>query len=68
MEIRNKLTVARGEVGRNNGGKGEWSSRNVYKGHRTKPKGDRIIGLRMGGEDGWSRGGGWWKENGDYCT
>ena len=40
MEIKNKLTVTRGEVGGNNGRKkGEELSRNIYKGHMDKTKG-----------------------------
>ena len=39
MEIKNKLTVTRGGMGRDNGGvKGEGSSRNMYKGHLSKVK------------------------------
>ena len=37
-EIKNKLTVARGEGGGDNGGKGEGSSRNMYKGPMDKAK------------------------------
>ena len=53
-EIKNKLTVTRGEVGEDNGRKGE-------KGHQvtcikdtwTKPKQGRV---RVGGGDGWGGG------------
>ena len=63
MEIKKKLTVLRGEGGRDNRGKME-------KGHQgictmdpwTKPKWDRIEGGCAWG------GGDWWMENGDYCN
>ena len=41
IEIKNKLTVTRGEVGGANGGGRKWEglSRNMYKGHMDKAKG-----------------------------
>ena len=38
IEIKNKLTATRGDRGDNNRGKGEGSSRNMYKGHMDKAK------------------------------
>ena len=38
IEIKNNLTVTRGEVGRDNGGMGERVFRNNYKGHMDKTK------------------------------
>ena len=49
MEIKNKLTVTRGEGERTTGGKGEGASRNIYKGPMDKAK-------RVGGAGRW-RGG-----------
>ena len=39
MEIKNKLTVTREEVGGDNAGKGGRVVRNIYKGHIDKAKG-----------------------------
>ena len=39
MEIKNKLTVTRGEMRGDNGKNWEGSSRNTYKGHIDKAKG-----------------------------
>ena len=65
MEIKNKLTVTGGEVGGDNRGKREGSSRNMHKGHRDKAKrGARIEGGRWG----WVGWGVWWGENVDNCT
>ena len=36
IEIKNKLTVTRGEVGGDNGGGGRRVFRNIYKGHMDK--------------------------------
>ena len=47
------------------GGKGEGSSRNMYKGHMDKAK--EGVGSRVGGGDGWG-GGEWWEENGHNCA
>ena len=38
VEIKNKLTVTRGKVGGDNGGKGGRVFRNMYKGHMDKTK------------------------------
>ena len=54
IEIKNKLTVTRGEVGGNNGGKGKRVFRNNYKGHMDKTKWGVESG--EGGEDGWDPG------------
>ena len=48
MEIKNKLTVTRGEVGGNNGGKGRRVLGNNYKGHIDKTKGRWDQGREMG--------------------
>ena len=39
MEIKNKLTVTRGEVGGDNRGEGGRVFRNIYEGHMDKTKG-----------------------------
>ena len=66
IEIKNKLTVTRGEWGGDNGeGKREGLSRNMYKGHMDKAKGG--LRSRVGGGDGWG-GGEWWWGIGDNCT
>ena len=56
--MKNKLTVTKGEVGRDNGGKGEEGfSGTCTKDRWTKPKG---VGSRVGsgdGQGGVSRGG-----------
>ena len=49
-EIKNKLTVTRGEEREDNREKGERSSRNMYKGHMDKAKG---AGRIKGGRQGW---------------
>ena len=63
MEIKNKLTVTRGE--RDNWGKqGKVHQGRCVKNTWTKPKG---VGSRVGGGYGW----GWgelWGGNGDNCT
>ena len=47
MEIKNRLTVTRGEDGGDSWGKeGKRSSGNMYKGPMDKPKGSRIEGDR----------------------
>ena len=65
MEIKNNLTVTRGEVGGDNGEQmGEGFSGTTIKDTGTIPKGD---GMGGGDEDGW----GWgerWEENEDNCT
>ena len=52
MEIKNKLTETRGEVGgmvmRKTRGRNMGKSRNMYKGHMDKAKGGRIEGGRWG--------------------
>ena len=54
MEIKNKLTVTRGEVGGRNG-EGEGFSRNNYKGHVDKAKGVWERGWKVGMAGvGWS--------------
>ena len=64
MEIKNKLTVTRGEVGGHNGGKGG----RVINEHvlRTHGQSQSRVGSRVGGGDGCS-GWEWWGENGDDC-
>ena len=65
IEIKNKLTVTRGErEGITRVEKEEVSSRNRYKGHMDKAKGGRF----KGGRWGWVGRGAWWGENGDNCT
>ena len=50
MEIKNTLTVSRGEVGGIVGGEGGRVFRNVYKGHMGKTKGGWEVGMAgMGG-------------------
>ena len=48
IEIKNNLTVTRGEVGGDNGRKDERVFRNNYKGHVDKTKVGRIRGERWG--------------------
>ena len=61
MEIKNKWTVSRGEVGGDNGGgKGKGFSGTTIKDTWTKPKQGRI----KGGRWGWLG----WGQNGDNCT
>ena len=48
--IKNNLTVTRGEVGEDNGGKGGRVFRNNYRGHRAE--------TGEGGGDGWGGGSG----------
>ena len=49
MEIKNKLTVTRGEGGGDYGGEiGEGPPRNMYEGHMDKAKGGRFEGGRQG--------------------
>ena len=57
IEIKNKLTVTRGEWGGVNGKKGEGSSGNMYKGHMDKAKGggDRGEEAYMGRAGEWCR-------------
>ena len=65
MEIKNKLTVTRGEVGVDKGGEGGRVFRHIYKGHKNKTK----QGQHQGWEVGMAGvGGEWWGENGDNCT
>ena len=54
MEIKNKLTVTRGEAGGNNGGK----RGRVVKEHvqRTLAQSQSGVGSRMGGGDSWGEG------------
>ena len=62
IEIKNKLTVTRGEEGGGERGKEvEGSSRNMYKGPLDKPKGNRIEGGRWesGARAEWWWWGGW---------
>ena len=47
-EIKNKLTVTRGERGGGNRGNGERSFRNIYKGYMDKAKGGKIEDGRWG--------------------
>ena len=58
IEVKNKLTIARGEGGRDNGENG---FRNYYKGHMDKTKGD---GGSRGGRWVWL---GWGREVGRKC-
>ena len=54
MEIKNKLTVTRGEVGGDNGEKrGTGFQEHVQ---RTLRQNQRGVGLRVGGESGWGQG------------
>ena len=48
MEIKNKLTATRGEVGGDNGEKGEGFSGTCIKDTWTKPKESRNNGGRLG--------------------
>ena len=49
IEIKNKLTISRGEVGGDNEGRGRGRVvRNMYKGLMDKAKGGRIEGGRWG--------------------
>ena len=49
MELKNKLTVTRGEGrGGQRGKEGKGSSRNMYKGPMDKAKGERMEGGRWG--------------------
>ena len=65
MEIKNKLTVSRGEgVGVSGERRGRVKSRNMYKGPMDKDKGGRIECGR-GREQG---RGEQWGENGDNCN
>ena len=54
IEIKNNLTVTRGEVEGDNGGEGGSVFRNNYKGHMDKTK--EGVEARKGGGFGW----GWW--------
>ena len=54
IEIKNNLTVTRGEVEGDNGGEGGRVFRNNYKGHMDKTK--EGVEAREGGGSGW----GWW--------
>ena len=54
IEIKNKLTVTRGEMGGDNEGKGGRVLRNNYKGHMDKANGS--VGSGEGGGDGWGSG------------
>ena len=47
-EIKNRLTVTRGEVGGDKGGTEGRGFRNMYKGHMDNTKGGRIEGERWG--------------------
>ena len=62
IEIKNNLTVTRGEGGGDNGGR---VFRNYSKGHMDKTK----VGVEAGegGGFGWD-GGEWWGENADDCN
>ena len=60
-EIKNNLTVTRGEVGGDNGGKGGRVFRNNYKGHIDKTK------EVWNGGDGWGWGK-WWGEKADNLS
>ena len=48
IEIKNNLTVTRGEVGGDNGGKGRRVFRNNDKGHMDKTKGVWKQGRKVG--------------------
>ena len=64
-EIKNKLTVTRGEVGKDIEEKrGKRFSGTCTKDTWTKPKAGRI----KGGKWGWLRWGDWWGGNADNCT
>ena len=56
IDIKNKLTVTRGDVGRNNGGKrGKGCQGTFLKDTWRKPKGEKTEGGR-------------WRRNGDNCA
>ena len=58
LKSKNNLTLTRGEVGGDNGGR---VFRNYYKGHMDKTKGE---GGSKGGREVWL----WWGENADNCN
>ena len=62
IEVKNNLTIARGEGGRDSG---EKVFRNYYKGHMDKPRGRVEAG--EGGGFGWG-GVERWGENADNCN
>ena len=64
IEIKNNLTVTRGEVGGDNGVKGEGFSGTTIKDTGTKPRG---VEAREGGGDVWG-GGQCWGVNADNCN
>ena len=64
IEIKNKLTVTRGDGEGIMGGKEKVHQGTCIKDTWTKPKG---VGSRVGGGVGWG-GGPWWGENGNSCT
>ena len=64
MEIKNKLTVTRGEVGGDYGGKGKKGFQEHVQGALRQNQ--RGVGSRVGSGDGWGWGERW--ENGDSCT
>ena len=59
IEIKNNLTVTRGDVGGDNGGKNGKGLKNMYK--YPMDKAQRWVGLRVGGRGGW-------EESGDNCA
>ena len=67
IEIKNNLTVIRGEVGGEDGGKWERDFRNSYKGHMDITKRGVYITKRGGGW-GWLACGGVGGGNADNCT
>ena len=48
MEIKNKMTVTRGEAERDNGEEKGNGFRNIYKGHMDKTKGEQDQGWEVG--------------------
>ena len=56
IEIKNKLTVTRGEVGGDNGGKEGMVFGNIYRGHMDKTQSG--VGSRVRGGDEWGAGSG----------
>ena len=59
IEIKNNLTVTRGEVGKNNQGKGEKGFQDNYKGYMNKTKGrwkqGEEVGIAGFGEEWWGK-------------
>ena len=65
IEIKNKLTVSRGELGGDGAGKGGKGFQEHVQ--RTNGQSQRRVRSRVRSGDGWGHGE-WWGENGDNCT